>query len=176
MSRKVPDAVRYHIIFRTGNCRLLMPDYSVAPICETVIFQSTTRIKQGALELYLNGIGVVSPRGDIVGYIDEISWPDTLWRAGEVLKRLGPYEPIRIEVIQSCCRAVTADQDPKNKSAQLLIEWAVDLIGASTYHEIMNALPPRDIVRYAQKLKQDFWAQVKKRDAKERRRPKFLYE
>lgn len=162
MTAKNGSGVR--VIFDTGNCKALVPGYSEAPTCSVVLLETLARVTIWDLTLHRHGVGLASPNGSLICYIE----PDTglryLWRAGEVLKKLGPYEPITLEVIGECIAAARADQDPENIHAAPRIKWATDRIGAGAYREVMSLPVPANILRADEKHRAITNAAIAKRD------------
>lgn len=171
---KADGPIEYTCIYVVGNCIARVPDYDKAPLCTVGLYQSKKRVyfPHTKLTLYLTALGVVSPNGNVIAHAEDVPHFDYLWRAAQIVLQLGPYEPITEVILNACFRSVCADQNPKNEAARSWIKWAVDRIGAHTYHRILNATPPEQIMQLNERLEKEFWAEVDRRDSHRRPRHK----
>ena len=154
------------VFYDLGSFRLLMPGFSVAPVCQLAILRTKNKVylPSDQLSLYVYGIGVADPRGQSVIFHERVASIEDLWRAGQIVSKLGSYERVTSETLGACYRAVVADPDPANASARVLIQWAVDRIGAGTYRDLIRARVPGKIQKTQEQHSTDVWAEIQRRD------------
>lgn len=160
-----PEATRFTALFRLGHMHALLPGYSKAPLCEVIIGKSVGTSDEHGLHVHSHALYVATPQRSVfVGYQDMLENLANFWRAGEMLKRFDAYTPITNEVVEACCNAAAADQNPANMAARRFIDGVACHIGTAAYLEIMGLPVPPQIMQADAKHRRALDAAVAKRD------------